>query len=262
MFPFHGYWRKTYFSENALLVNQATTSFEIESPAPAYMVHNRALDEVESALRGLGLTTEVQTFKYKKTPGGELYEGRNVHGIVHAPRSDHVEAIVVCTSLRTARGEPNDNGVALLTAFAEFAIRQNYWAKDVIILVTDSGEAGVEHWLKSYHGEQAEGTTTLKKRSGIIQAALGIELPPVVQEGSQEGGYESLGTYYLSNTGQLPNLDYVNVVTAVIKAQVAGSDVCLHIPFLKYKIDALTIGARPQPDLRGDDFNTDIIVIG
>jgi len=26
-----------------------------------------------------------------------------------------------------------------------------YWSKDIIILITDGGEAGVQAWLESYH---------------------------------------------------------------------------------------------------------------
>ncbi|KAJ1919992.1 Glycosyl phosphatidyl inositol protein transamidase complex subunit [Mycoemilia scoparia] len=299
VFPADVYWRRRYFSENALLESQAKCSFGINNERfeldrigeiltkvwdandhnlLTHESNKEIIDKVESLFSGYGLTTETQTFRYKKLPNGEFYQGTNLHGIVHAPRSDHVESIVLCASLKTGNNESNYNAIKLLSSFAYYTTKVNYWAKDVIFLVTDSGEAGVEEWLRSYHERTgySKDASALKKRAGTIQSALAIELPPT----KPAYGYSRMGTFYVSNTGQMPNLDYVNIVTSIsrfqglpsiyngfdndeseatffekylksarwlfgiLKAQLIGQPTSIHTPFLK--IDAMTLRGIPN----------------
>ncbi|KAJ1963269.1 Glycosyl phosphatidyl inositol protein transamidase complex subunit, partial [Dipsacomyces acuminosporus] len=107
-------------------------------------------------------------------------------------------------------------------------------------------------------------------RSGIIQAAMSLELPPAKH-------YSGMGLYFEGKTGQLPNLDFINIVQYIsqlermpaylhgmadapvsadwlekyarsaelllrqVRSQAIGSSVGVHAPFLRYRIDALTL---------------------
>lgn len=46
----------------------------------------------------------------------------------------------------------NTNGIASLLSLAKLFKREVYWAKDVILLVTDHGTSGTQAWLDAYHG--------------------------------------------------------------------------------------------------------------
>jgi glycosylphosphatidylinositol transamidase len=44
--------------------------------------------------------------------------------------------------------------VALLLAAASFFRLQNYWAKDIIFLITQHEQLGMQAWLEAYHQVQ------------------------------------------------------------------------------------------------------------
>lgn len=46
---------------------------------------------------------------------------------------------------------PTDASVAVLLATAKFFRRQNYWAKDIIFLITQHEQLGMQAWLEAYH---------------------------------------------------------------------------------------------------------------
>lgn len=57
---------------------------------------------------------------------------------------------------------------------------QKYWAKDIIFLVTEHEQLGMQAWLDAYHGVTSgqEGILVagdLSGRAGSIQAALNLE---------------------------------------------------------------------------------------
>lgn len=56
-------------------------------------------------LREAGL--KVATQKYEYTSSGITHEGQNVYAIIHAPRGDATEAIVLVAAWKTADGELN-----------------------------------------------------------------------------------------------------------------------------------------------------------
>lgn len=81
----------------------------------------------------------------------------------------------------------------------KFFTGRKYWAKDIIILITEHEQLGAQAWLEAYHGIDNSGTSdirygpfnkqessksqkilnsgTLKGRAGAIQAAINLELP-------------------------------------------------------------------------------------
>jgi glycosylphosphatidylinositol transamidase len=51
----------------------------------------------------------------------------------------------------------NTNGIASLLSLAKLFKRNVYWAKDVILLVTDHDMSGTQAWLDAYHGTVQNG---------------------------------------------------------------------------------------------------------
>ncbi|KAI9468357.1 Glycosyl phosphatidyl inositol protein transamidase complex subunit [Coemansia sp. RSA 989] len=277
--PSSHFWRRVYFSENAMLPGQVQTSFGAPSHLDAMKQLDTALQAadraqgLESVFADMGLDTEIQHFGYDKIPRVENATGTNVHGILKARRSDSVEALVIAASWTTADNDSNVNGVRLLAGLAKYASEQTFWARDIIFVVTDSGEIGIEAWLRAYQGLSTN--APLFVRSGIIQAALSIELPPAKM-------YSGLGVHFEGKGGQLANLDYVNMVQYVsrlermpaylhgvpdvsrksswwtkyraatqmllrqVRTQAFGSSTGIHAPFLRYRIDAITLAGIPR----------------
>lgn len=58
---------------------------------------------------------------------------------------------------------------------------ENYWAKDIIFLITEHEQLGIQAWLEAYHSVTSgkKGTLNygdLNGRAGAIQAAINLEL--------------------------------------------------------------------------------------
>ncbi|XP_075985327.1 glycosylphosphatidylinositol anchor attachment 1 isoform X2 [Anticarsia gemmatalis] len=175
---------------------------------------------------------------------GQIFSGTNVYGILRAPRTSSLEALVVSAPYRSLSSHQKGTaaGIALMLAFAKFARPQKYWAKDIIFLITEHEQLGMQAWLEAYHGLQSDAETfqmslgnfwppgspsldleklapgfnwggdhkkclnpgKLKGRSGSIQAAINLEFhTPKIKY--IEVKIEGLN-------GQLPNLDLVNLV--------------------------------------------------
>ncbi|XP_072947948.1 glycosylphosphatidylinositol anchor attachment 1 protein [Epargyreus clarus] len=253
-------WREfnneTYFSENALLPGLATNEFNAEQSAKQF--HNEFLQELEDkyynteempvpwlVAKMSQLHLEVYTHNYTLNyplGHGQVYKGTNVYGILRAPRTSSLEALVISAPYRplSSHLKGTTAGIALMLAFAQFARPQKYWAKDIIFLITEHEQLGVQAWLEAYHGLQSEpgnfysslgsfykpgmpsldlgklgGQWTpdqskcldsgkLQGRSGSIQAAINLELhTPKIK-------YIAVKVEGLN--GQLPNLDLVNLV--------------------------------------------------
>ncbi|KAJ2352043.1 Glycosyl phosphatidyl inositol protein transamidase complex subunit [Coemansia sp. RSA 2618] len=277
--PLSSVSRRAYFSENAMLPGQVYTAFGAQSHVDAMgrvdaeLATKDRARAVEAVFAGIGLDTEVQAFDYSEVPRIGRRAGTNVHGILRARRSDSGEALVIAASW-TAGNASNVNAVRLLAGLAQYASEQVYWARDIVFVVTDAGEQGMEAWLRAYQGLPT--AAPLFVRSGIIQAALSLELPPAAQ-------YAALGVHFEGKGGQLANLDYVNLVQHVsrvermparlhgmrdvprragwwakyraaarlllrqVRAQALGASTGVHAPFLRYRIDAITLAAQPQP---------------
>ncbi|KAJ2515429.1 Glycosyl phosphatidyl inositol protein transamidase complex subunit [Coemansia sp. RSA 2049] len=284
--------RNAYFSENAMMPGQVKSKFGTIKHVAATGMIDAALEaerakgsnETVSGMRAtalhdvfekIGLESEIQRFTFDEVRGIGRTEGSNVHGILRAPRSDAVETLLVAASWTTSDGNTNINAVRLMAGLAKFFSEQTYWAKDVVFVVTDSGERGIEAWLKAYHGVST--AAPIYVRGGIIQAALSLELPPAAK-------YAGLGVFFEGKSGELPNLDFVNIVQRIaqieripaylhgmqdppahesslatrymhsahlllrqVRSQAIGVTVGVHAPFLRYRIDALTISGIVPP---------------
>ncbi|CAK1591425.1 unnamed protein product [Parnassius mnemosyne] len=249
---------ETYFSENALLPGLVTKEFNAESSANRF--YSEFLQELEdkyeetdampvpwlvAKMSQLHLEVYTHNFTLKYPMGeGQVYQGTNVYGILRAPRTASLEALVVSAPFRAISSHHKGTAasVALMLAFAQFARPQKYWAKDIIFLITEYEQLGMQAWLEAYHGLKNEpgtfytslgsfwkpGTPSLdlgkltskiewgedntrcldpgklQGRSGSIQAAINLEFEtPKIKY--IEVKIEGLN-------GQLPNLDLVNLV--------------------------------------------------
>lgn len=90
-----------------------------------------------------------------------------------------------------------------------FITEEKYWAKDIIFLVTEHEQLGMQAWLEAYHSVSCgkKGVLhhgDLNGRAGAIQAAINLELHSI-NIGRIDVKIEGLN-------GQLPNLDLFNLV--------------------------------------------------
>ncbi|XP_030381948.1 glycosylphosphatidylinositol anchor attachment 1 protein [Scaptodrosophila lebanonensis] len=231
---------------------------------------------------GLETHTHNYTLRYP-FGGGKEYHGKNVYGILRAPRIGSTEGIVFSAPYRAPSSVHPDisPSVPLLLAFAEFARRKNYWAKDLIFLVTEQEQLGMQAWLEAYHDGDREVDPTkaylfpgnLPARAGSLQAALNIEV--------QDLDIDYIDVKIEGLNGKLPNLDMFNLVQrimaregissgykqtprkarrstfstfeqnlrhiiAMLTTQSSGVPNGNHGLFHRYRIDALTIAAMKR----------------
>nr|XP_022912699.1 glycosylphosphatidylinositol anchor attachment 1 protein [Onthophagus taurus] len=213
----------TYFSENALLPGLVKSEFHDDSFAVQY--HRELLDEMEThqnsipyswllaKFRQLGLDAYTQNFTLNYPLGNQQsFSGKNVYGILRAPRAGSTEALVLSVPYRppTSVHETTAASISIMMAFARFANREKYWAKDIIFLVTEHEQLGMQAWLEAYHGVSCgkEGVLIagdMKGRAGAIQAAINLEFhaPQISRIDIKIEGLN----------GQLPNLDLFNLAS-------------------------------------------------
>lgn len=229
---------------------------------------------------GLETHTHNYTLRYP-FGGGKEYHGKNIYGILRAPRIASTEGIVFAAPYRAASSVHTDisASVPLLLAFADFARRKNYWAKDLIFLITEQEQLGMQAWLEAYHDGDRELDLSkaylrpgnLPARAGSLQAALNIEV--------QDLEIDHVDVRIEGLNGKLPNLDMFNLVQRImaregiasgykqaprkkrrhsqshfeqnlrqmltmLASQSSGVPTGNHGLFHRYRIDALTIAAN------------------
>ncbi|CAJ0872283.1 3851_t:CDS:10 [Entrophospora sp. SA101] len=214
VFPLEKYNKHTYISENALLPGQVNTYYswsnvfeaadyrdQIESVSNASKIEKVSF--IENKLRMAGLKTATQNFTVKVS--GKTISGINVFAVLNAPRADGTEALVLSAPWKSRDDlTTNVNGIAAILSIGKFFKSYTYWSKDIIFLITDEGEAGVQAWLESYHDYQRS-TSPLLLRSGVIQAAINLDFP-----GTSD--YRAIELFFEGVNGQLPNLDLINII--------------------------------------------------
>jgi glycosylphosphatidylinositol transamidase len=233
LLPLDEYARQTYISENALLPGQVHAYFS-GSEQNIFRGYKRELesllnsgnqegqeakdseltpvisDQIQSILRAAGL--KVATQKYEYTSSGITHEGQSVYAIIHAPRGDATEAIVLVAAWKTADGELNLNGVSLALTLARYFKRWSLWSKDIIFLFPPDSKSGTQAWIDAYHDMQPSSVQPLPLKSGALQGGLVIEYP-------FDHRFESLHIVYDGVNGQLPNLDLFNTAISIAGGQ-------------------------------------------
>lgn len=150
--------------------------------------------------------------KYEYHAAGITYSGENVYAILHAPRGDATEAIVLVAAWTSMDGDFNQSGVALALALARYFKRWSLWSKDIIILITGDSKAGPQAWVDAYHDEQTSIVAPLPLKSGALQGV-------VVLDNALDHRFESLHIVYDGINGQLPNLDLFNTAVSIATGQ-------------------------------------------
>lgn len=208
---------KTYFSENALLSGMVDTNYnshhtakalkgEVENPSENYREDFPAwlMDKMTS----IGLEAYKQNFTIKfpeeiSDKGNVI--GTNVYGILRAPRIAGTEALVFSIPFKGESSEPFYE-LVLLLSLAEHFRNNVYWSKDIIFLMIDQKELGMQTWLNEYHGIKTDyvESSPMLGRSGAIQAAINLDL--------ESKDISRMEIMMEGLNGQLPNLDLVNMV--------------------------------------------------
>lgn len=73
-----------------------------------------------------------------------------------SPRSSGVESVVLNVPQRYQCA--SNGAIALLLSVVQHVKFQNYWAKDIVFLVSEQDSCGVQAWLGSYHGSNLKGS--------------------------------------------------------------------------------------------------------
>uniref|UniRef100_A0A1B0DKR5 Glycosylphosphatidylinositol anchor attachment 1 protein n=1 Tax=Phlebotomus papatasi TaxID=29031 RepID=A0A1B0DKR5_PHLPP len=184
----------TYFSENALLPGLVYSSIKKDTSNFAVNLQEELSREREShqntiptawllaKMKQIGLDASSHNFTLNYPfGGGKVFTGNNVYGILRASRIGSTESIVISCPYRTSVSvHPQvSHSVPLMLAFADYARKQKYWAKDIIFLITDQEQLGMQAWLNAYYGNNDNSaliSSDLHLRAGAIQAALNLEI--------------------------------------------------------------------------------------
>jgi GPI-anchor transamidase subunit GAA1 len=172
---------------------------------------------LQAKMKQIGLETYVHNFTLNYPfGGGKTFKGKNVYGIVRAPRIGSTESILLSMPYRP----PNTahtaitSTVPLLLAFAEFARKQKYWSKDLIFLICDQEQLGMQAFLEAYFGEDDSNILDSGKlygRAGNIIAAINFEI--------QDFDVQFNNLKIEGLNGRLPNLDLHNLVVKLSHKQ-------------------------------------------
>lgn len=100
------------------------------------LIVDRVSDKVQSILEAAGLKFARQ--KYEYTSAGITHQGENSYAIIHAPRGDATEAIVLVAPWLTADDKFNLNGVTLALTLARY-FKSVLYRRDILfqILIID-----------------------------------------------------------------------------------------------------------------------------
>lgn len=167
-----------------------------------YRTQIQTLENKSSLERNEILGSWLQEFGVKTA----LYEdescGNTLYGVLHAPRGDGTEAMVLSAPWFNGDGEFNKGGTALVVALARYFSRWPVWSKNIIVVFSDDPKASLRSWVQAYH-------TSLDLTGGSIESAVVLDYPGV------NDFFKYVEIYYAGLNGELPNLDLVNVAIHV-----------------------------------------------
>ncbi|ODV96064.1 hypothetical protein PACTADRAFT_49483 [Pachysolen tannophilus NRRL Y-2460] len=206
--PIKGQFRNTYISENALMPSQAYSFFResewnILRGYRSEVVKLESLpitarnDVLEIWLKSLGYKTSKHQYHELHSNKSSGDTGENFYAIMHAPRGDDTEAMVLAAPWVTSDGEFNTGGISLAVSMANYFSRLSIWSKNIIILIPEDNKYALRSWVEAYHN-------SLDKTAGSIESAIVMEYP------SDGDHLEYIEVEYEGLNGQLPNLDFVN----------------------------------------------------
>ena len=273
LLPLEDYNGKCYISENALLVGMIELKFSQDYyEAKKHISKQLGLRAHEIAyeyFNDLQFESAQQNFSIN-VPSILVQSGVNTYGMFHAERSTHTEILVVHTSMNNNRVSSAEDiaNLALFLGLANYFSRQNYWARDILFIMTSHDSIGVQAWLQEYLGK-SDNSYILKSQSlqfhpGNILGMVSIRI--------QSEMFNLVRVKTEGVNGMLPNLDLVNTISIVAGRslglptnfkpirylhyrellyntlymawnQVLGAPTGPHGPFLHYGIQGLTLEA-------------------
>ncbi|KAF2664915.1 Glycosylphosphatidylinositol:protein transamidase, GAA1 component [Microthyrium microscopicum] len=225
LLPLKEYSRQTYISENALLPGQVHTYFDGSEHnifrAYRHEVHGlvgkpgpERYQRLSEILRSSGL--KVATQKYNYATSATNATGENVYAVLHGPRADATEAIVLIGAWKNMDNIENQSGVALVLTLARYFKRWSLWSKDIIFIISEDSVAGPQAWVDAYHdAHDPNFVQPLTIKSGALQGAIAIDYPA----GPWGHRFDKLQIIYDGINGMLPNLDLFNTAVSVASGQ-------------------------------------------
>lgn len=202
--PSDGNYRNSYISENALMPSQVTSYFresewnivrgfreELEKFETKTVIERNHI--IEEWLDGFGL---LNTYHKNGVVNDTLYS------IMHAPRGDDTEAMVLTVPWMTSDQEYNLGGMALAMALARYFSKASIWSKNIIFVFPQDSHIALRSWVEAYH-------TSLENTAGSIDAAI------VMEYGKNGDYFDYYELSYEGLNGQLPNLDLLNTANLI-----------------------------------------------
>lgn len=167
---------------------------------------------IEKWINDMGYKAAIHNWSF--THQDDVKSGSNVYGVLHAPRGDTTESMILCAPWINGDNEFNEGGVALAIALARYFTRWSVWSKDIIIVIPSDTRFGLSKWVADYH------YTSMSASSGAIQGGVVLDFP-----GSYEH-FSRIEVKYTGYNGQLPNLDLIN--TAVLISAHMHLNIVIH----------------------------------
>ncbi|EJU05177.1 hypothetical protein DACRYDRAFT_103672 [Dacryopinax primogenitus] len=222
----------TYVDENALQPGQVSTYWDwaevhaadrflvvLEGMREANASHQERAAWLKTKFLELGISTDTQAYTFS-TSFGEVH-GVNTYAFHSSPRTSGAEAMIIAASWTSLTGDPNLRGVATVLALAGFLTRYTHWAKDLVFVISDGYQDGMEAFLSTYYGHEPKTLSVqpLTFDSEVVWTALSIDYPG--------HSFSHLGLFFEGLNGRLPNQDLF-VCAQVIARWTGGVPVILH----------------------------------
>ncbi|EDK38067.1 hypothetical protein PGUG_02165 [Meyerozyma guilliermondii ATCC 6260] len=209
--PMDGNYRNTYISENALMPAQVTSYFR-ESEwniVRGYRGEILGMELMSVSERNAIVETWLADIGLKSAYHVNQDGDDTLYAIMHAPRGDDTEAMVLSIPWQTSDGKYNVGGAALGMALSRYFSRMSIWSKNIIVVFSPDGHESLRSWVEAYH-------TSLDNTAGSIDAAI------VMEFASSSDHFDYYEIHYEGLNGQLPNLDLINTIVTVASGEAIG----------------------------------------
>lgn len=204
--PMDGQYRNTYISENALMPSQAYSYFResewnvlrgYRTQIEEFLKNNTSAEE-----RNLQVSSWLQDFGVKTSIYHNKEHNDTLYGILHTPRGDGTEAIVLSIPWFNTDNEFNIGGAALGISLLRYFSRWPIWSKNLMIVFSENPNDSLRAWVDAYH-------KSLDLTGGSIEAAVNLDFP------GNNDFFDYVEIYYDGLNGELPNLDLVNIAVSI-----------------------------------------------
>ena len=120
----------------------------------------RISTRLEGIFTSAGLRPATQKYEYKAA--GKTFGGENVYAVLHAPRGDATEAVVLVAAWINMDGQFNFNGVSLVLTLARYFTRMPFvFIYQTFFLINSRMVSLVERYYNLGHVRQQGRTSSL-----------------------------------------------------------------------------------------------------